>query len=271
MPSQQKIRIATLTLLAAIMLYVSFANIGGIRPQGACGGGGCVLPPSPPPVTTPLGGACVLPPPPPPPPVTTPPPPPPPPPVTTPPPPPPVTTPPPPPPPPPPVTTPLGGACNLDAACGSGYCASGACANGSSALAYTVPTCERARTSYENAWEPTPKTAGVTCAFVYMLYGKPSRQWLEVLAVSIVSTQAFNKRCAVHVLLDDSSGGWDAAAHSIEAMGDRIAVCRVPTMRGPARCGEPTGSVTRHGTSNYWAPTYMQVRARRAAPHASTL
>jgi hypothetical protein len=228
MPSQQRIFVAALILLAAIMFYMSFASLGGTRPQSTCGGGGCAA-----------GegcagdgacasgacrsGVCVL------------------------------------PPPPSPATTPLGGACKIDAACVSGYCASGACASGSSALAFTIPTCERARPSYENVWAPTPKTAGVTCAFVYMLYGEPSRQWLEVLAVSIVSTQAFNKRCAVHVLLDDSSGGWDAAARSIEAMGDRIAVCRVPTMRGPARCGGPTGAATEHGTSNYWAPTYMQV------------
>ena len=99
------------------------------------------------------------------------------------------------------------------------------------------------------------------CVFVCKFVASRLRLLLQVLAVSIVSLRQYNRHCAVHIMLDDSAGGgkWDVSLPGIVAMGERVAVCRVQPIGGPARCGAPSGGEWTHASSRYWAPSYMQV------------
>ncbi len=73
-----------------------------------------------------------------------------------------------------------------------------------------------------------------------------------MLGTSIMAARRANRGCAVHILLDDSAGGWSPpVVAAVEALAQRVRVCAVAPLRGPPRCGG----------GGAWASAYMQFYA----------
>ena len=124
-------------------------------------------------------------------------------------------------------------------------------------LRETSPSCsgQVSLDARRDPWQPQRLLdAPPSCAYVYMMYGKPVAPHLNALAVSIYTLREHNNTsCGIHVMLDDTAADWTPYLPALHTLDTRMVVCRYPPIGPPLRCIlKPRGP-----RAAYWAPTYM--------------